>query len=88
MLVDQTLQLCCALFQAVWARLGSKRLLWERMGALFYDDALASMRQLREALFYGLKKPNPGLALASSSACHRFPQPPRAMIELSAAMVT
>ena len=29
-LVDQTRQLCCALFQAVWAKLGSKRLLWER----------------------------------------------------------
>jgi hypothetical protein len=35
-LVDQTQQLCCALFQAVWAKLGSKRLLWERMRALFY----------------------------------------------------
>jgi Transposase DDE domain len=34
-LVDQTQQLCCALFQAVWAKLGSKRLLWERMRALF-----------------------------------------------------
>jgi hypothetical protein len=30
-LVDQTQQLCCALFQAVWAKLGSKRLLWERI---------------------------------------------------------
>src|SRR5882672_10833407 len=27
-LVDQAQQLCCALFQAVWAKLGSKRLLW------------------------------------------------------------
>jgi hypothetical protein len=34
-LVDQAQQLCCALFQAVWAKLGSKRLLWERMRALF-----------------------------------------------------
>jgi hypothetical protein len=58
-LVDQTQQLCCALFQAVWAKLGSKRLLWERMRALFYTYALASMRQLFEALFYGLKKPTP-----------------------------
>ena len=33
-LVDQAQQLCCALFQAVWAKLGSKRLLWERMRAL------------------------------------------------------
>jgi hypothetical protein len=65
-LVDQTQQLCCALFQAVWAKLGSKRLLWERMRALFYDYALESMRQLLEALFYGLKKPQPLLAVDSS----------------------
>ena len=58
-LVDQTQQLCCGLFQAVWAKLGSKRRLWERMRALFYDYDLASMRQLLEALFYGLKKPTP-----------------------------
>jgi len=65
-LVDQTQQLCCALFQAVWAKLGSKRLLWERMRALFYDYALKSMRQLLEALFYGLEKPRPSFALNSS----------------------
>src|SRR5438034_7811866 len=55
-LVDQTQQLCCALFQAVWAKLGSKRLVWERMRALFYDYALKSRRQLLETLCYGLKK--------------------------------
>ena len=33
-LVDQAQQLCCALFQAVWAKLGSTRLLWERMRAV------------------------------------------------------
>ena len=65
-LVDQTQQLCCALFQAVWAKLGSKRLLWERMRALFYDYALESMRQLLEALLYGLKKSNPIFAVDSS----------------------
>src|SRR2546422_3409871 len=43
-LVDQTQQLCCALFRAVWAKFGSKRLLWERMRALFYDYRLDSMR--------------------------------------------
>src|SRR5262249_52834344 len=58
-LVDQVQQLCCTLFQAVWAKLGSKRLLWERMRALFYTYALASMQQLFEALLYGLKKPTP-----------------------------
>ena len=65
-LVDQTQQLCCALFQAVWAKLGSKRLLWERMRALFYDYALASMRQLFEALLYGFKKSSPLVTMDSS----------------------
>jgi hypothetical protein len=65
-LVDQTQQLCCALFQAVWAKLGSKRRLWERMRALFYDYALTSMRQLFEALLYGFKKSSPSVAMDSS----------------------
>jgi len=58
-LVDQTQQLCCALFGAVWQQLGSKRVLWERLRALFFAYALASMRQLLEALFYGVKKSAP-----------------------------
>jgi hypothetical protein len=65
-LVDQTQQLCCALFQAVWAKLGSKRLLWERMRALFYDYAFASMRQLFEALLYGFKQSSPIVVIDSS----------------------
>jgi hypothetical protein len=65
-LVDQAQQLCCALFQAVWAKLGSKRMLWERMRALFYDYAFASMRQLFEALLYGFKKSSPLVTLDSS----------------------
>lgn len=65
-LVDQVQQMCCPLFQAVWAKLGSKRRLWEKMRALFYDYALVSMRQLFEALLYGLKKPTPIFAVDSS----------------------
>jgi hypothetical protein len=65
-LVEQTQQLCCALFQAVWAKLGRKRMLWERMRALFYDYAFASMRQLFEALLYGFKKSSPIVAIDSS----------------------
>ena len=65
-LVDQTQQLCCALFQAVWAKLGSKRLLWERMRALFYDYRLESMRELFEALWYGLEKHHPILTSDTS----------------------
>src|ERR687885_753773 len=65
-LVDQAQQLCCALFRAVWLKLGSKRLLWERMRALFYTYALMSMRQLFEALWYGFQKSSPLLTLDSS----------------------
>jgi hypothetical protein len=65
-LVDQTQQLCCPLFRAVWAKLGSKRLLWERMRALFYDYRLDSMRELLEALFYGFEKSHPILITDSS----------------------
>jgi hypothetical protein len=65
-LVDQVQQLCCALFRAVWLKLGSKRLLWERMRALFYTYALTSMRQLFEALLYGFKRSSPLVPMDSS----------------------
>jgi len=65
-LVDQVQQMCCPLFQAVWAKLGSKRRLWERMRALFYDYALTSMRQLFEALWYGFKKSSPIVPMDSA----------------------
>ncbi len=66
-LVDQTQQLCCALFRAVWTKLGSKRLLWERLRALFYDYRLESMRELLEALLYGFEKSRPILMTDTSS---------------------
>jgi hypothetical protein len=65
-LVDQTQQLCCALFRAVWAKLGSKRLLWERMRALFYSYHLESMRELWEALWYGYERQRPLLLTDTS----------------------
>jgi len=65
-LVDQTQQLCCALFRAVWTKLGSKRLLWERMRALFYGYRLESMCELWKALFDGFEKPRPILLTDTS----------------------
>jgi hypothetical protein len=64
--VEQTQQRCCALCQAVWAKLGSKRLLWERLRAVFYVYAFASMRQLFEALFDGFKTSSPIVAIDAS----------------------
>jgi hypothetical protein len=43
--------------------MGSKRRLWERMRALFYDYRLDSMRALCAALFYGVEKRRPILSL-------------------------
>jgi hypothetical protein len=67
-LVDQTPPLCCGLLRAVWHQLGRKRLLWERLRALFFDDALESMWQLLEALFDGLQKAAPVIAVHASSS--------------------
>jgi hypothetical protein len=55
-LVDQTQQLACQLFQAVWGKLGSKRNLWEQMRALFYAYKFDSMEDIFKALLYGFKR--------------------------------
>jgi hypothetical protein len=65
-LVDQVQQLCCPLFRAVRAKLHSKRDLWERVRALFFDFELESMRMLYEALLYGYKRPVPEITYDSS----------------------
>ena len=57
--VEQTQQLCCAVCQAVWARLGSQRKLWERRRVRLSDDAFAAIQQLCEALWYGFQKSSP-----------------------------
>jgi hypothetical protein len=55
-LVDQTQQIACQLFQAVWRKLGSKRNLWEQMRALFYEYKFDSMEDILRALLYGFKR--------------------------------
>jgi hypothetical protein len=71
--VDQAQQLCCAWFRAVWLKLGRKRLLWERMRALFSTYALTSMRQLFAALMYGFKRSSPLVTIdATSCPLHLF----------------
>ncbi len=54
-LVDQTQQLRCNLFQAVWRKGGSKRALWEKMRSLFMTYKFESMTHLYRALFYGFE---------------------------------
>jgi hypothetical protein len=58
-LVDQTQQLCCGLFRAVWKKVGSKRALWEQLRSHFYHFTFRSMRQLYEAMLYDLAKEVP-----------------------------
>jgi len=65
-LVDQAQQLCCALFQAVWTKLGSKRLLWERMRALFYDYAFCVHAPAVRSALVWLEEVQPLLRLDSS----------------------
>ncbi len=58
-LVDQTQQLSCNLFQAVWQKAGSKRTLWERIRSLFFAFEFESMAMIYQALFYGFKRQAP-----------------------------
>jgi hypothetical protein len=51
-LIDQTQQLCCPLFRAVMKKVGTKRLLWERIRSHFYHFVFRSMRELQEAVLY------------------------------------
>jgi len=65
-LVDQTQQLCSDLFRQVWVKLGSKRLLWERLRSLFHDFLFTTLQELYEALLYGCAKQRPVLVHDSS----------------------
>jgi hypothetical protein len=60
-LVDQIQQLCCPLFRAVWAKLRSKRALWEALRSIFGDFLFDSMIGLYRALWCGIKKKPPEL---------------------------
>jgi len=65
-LVDQTQQLCCPLFRAVWNKLGSKRALWDNLRSHFRHFLFRSLRQLYETILYDLAKEVPLPALDSS----------------------
>jgi len=60
-LVDQTQQLCDALFRRAWDKLGSKRMLWEQLREVFHAFALESMQELLTVLLHGYDKQRPVL---------------------------
>jgi hypothetical protein len=65
--VDPTQPRCGAFCRAVWAKLGSKRLWWERLRALGYAYRLDARRALWEALWYGFATPPPILSTDASA---------------------
>ena len=65
-LVDQTQQLCCPVFRDAWEKMGSKKMLWERMRSFFREYIVSSMQQILGALAYGYERPQPVLTMDSS----------------------
>lgn len=51
--VDQAQQLACQIFQAAWAKVGSKRALWEKLRALFNELPMESMTMIWRAIAFG-----------------------------------
>jgi len=65
-LVDQTQQLCCPLFRKVWKKLGTKKMLWERMRSFFREHLVDSMQEIFEAICYGYERQRPVFSINSS----------------------
>jgi hypothetical protein len=58
-LVDQVQQLACPLFQAVLKKVGSKRVLWERLRSHFWHFTFQSIQHLYQVMLYDLAKEVP-----------------------------
>lgn len=65
-LVDQTQQICCPLFRAVWKKLGSKRALWDNLRSHFRHFTFTSMQHLYEVILHDLAKELPAPRLDTS----------------------
>ena len=49
-LIDQTQQLCCPLFNAVWKKWKSKRSLWEKVRSKFHEFHIKTMEDLYRSI--------------------------------------
>lgn len=65
-LVDQTQQLCCLLFRAVWKKLKTKRALWDNLRSHFRHFTFTSMQHLYEVILHDLAKELPAPRLDTS----------------------
>jgi hypothetical protein len=65
-LVDQTQQLCCPLFQAVWHKAGRKRALWEQLRSHVYHFVFDSFQHLYQVMLSDAAKGIPPPAVDSS----------------------
>lgn len=65
-LVDQTQQLGCPLFRAVWKKVGTKRALWDNLRSHFRHFTFTSMQHLYEVILHDLAKDVPAPQLNSS----------------------
>ena len=51
--------------EEVWKKLGSKKMLWERIRSFFREYIVYSMREILEALYYGYERSRPALTFDS-----------------------
>ena len=58
-LVDQTQQLCCPLFNAIWKKLKTKRSLWEKLRFQFHGFIIETMEDLYRSLLHHKQIPLP-----------------------------
>lgn len=65
-LVDQTQQLCCPLFQAIWHKAGSKRALWKQLRSHVYHFVFDSFQHLYQVMLSDAAKGIPPPAVDSS----------------------
>jgi hypothetical protein len=65
-LVDQTQQLCCPLFRAIWQKFGSKRALWDNLRSHFRHIVFMSMQHLYAVMLCDLAKELPAPKLDTS----------------------
>ena len=52
-------QIASRLFNAVWKKLGTKRIMWDDIRSLFIGYRVDSMEEILRALYYGFEKQKP-----------------------------